>query len=145
MSKSLANIFHDSLVVSNDAGGAELICSYILNYSVPKYFYLTGPAIRIFKERLNISSNTEDLEVLISGSRHVITGTSWASDVEKIAISICKRLNKKVFTILDHWSDYLSRFKLHSCLLLPDVIIVVDTYAYERACIAFPTVRFYCG
>ncbi|NWF37931.1 hypothetical protein F3F96_02100 [Mariprofundus sp. NF] len=63
----------------------------------------------------------------------VLTGTSWASDLEKEAIRYSKERQVKVASFLDHWCNYLERFQLDDVLVLPDEIWVGDTYAQHIA------------
>ena len=42
----------DTGIIAKDAGGAELLSSYILKYKKERFiFYLTGPALAVFKRK----------------------------------------------------------------------------------------------
>lgn len=80
-----------------------------------------------------ISATPEELVQLIEQSDLVLTGTSWASDLEKKAIKLSKDRHVKVVSFLDHWCNYLERFQLDGELVLPDEIWVGDKYALHSA------------
>ena len=119
-------------VVSHDAGGAEILSSWLKMHS---YNYLTvidGPALGIFHKK-NLFNNNYTLEEAIFESEFVLTSTSWQSDIEKRAISLSRKMDKYVITILDHWVNYKDRFKLNSDIVLPNEIWVTDNYALNIA------------
>ncbi len=93
---------------------------------------IEGPAEDIFKRKLGRFKNL-NLETAIKDSDWVICGSSWQSDLECRAISICKSISKKVVTFLDHWINYKERFQVMGELLLPDEIWVGDEIAEKIA------------
>ncbi len=133
----------DVLVVSHDAGGAEIVSSWVKRHPQNNYrFIVDGPAIRIFEYKLGAfqSAQREDLERLIIENALVVTGTSWASSIEKVAIRFAKEHQTKVISFLDHWGNYKERFQLEDQQTLPDEIWVGDAYALKMAEASFPTV-----
>jgi len=124
-------------IVSHDAGGAEILSSWLRRNPQPHYLVLGGPAVEIFQRKLgNIS--LDNLESSIDLCDWVLCGTSWASDLEKEAIIFAKAAKKKVVAFLDHWSNYHERFKLGSLSHLPDEIWVGDADAEFIAHSLFP-------
>jgi len=120
-------------LVSHDAGGAEILSSWAKNNFNNKFcFVLQGPAIRIFKKKIGDIEISNLLDA-IEHSEIVICGTSWESDLEKNAIIISKLNFKKVISFIDHWVNYIERFKLENIINLPDEIWVGDRYALKIA------------
>lgn len=130
------------LIVSHDAGGAELISCWI-KYNKKKNFLfcLDGPAKKIFKKNIGHYKNILFKNIKNYKFEKIITGTSWDSDIEKKAIIFGK--NKKIYTIsyLDNWNNYLERFTFKEKLILPNEINVVDKYAYNLAKKKFKNIK----
>jgi hypothetical protein len=124
-------------VVSHDAGGAEIISSYVRQNQIECKFVLAGPALRIFERKLG-NLYIQNLEEAISTSDFLLCGTSWQSDIEWKAISIARKLGKKSVAFLDHWINYRERFIRLGQLHLPDEIWVGDILAKEKAISIFP-------
>lgn len=126
-------------IVSHDAGGAEILSHWVKeNYCKNKYFfYLDGPANKIFKNNINSKLINEiakgSIEKFIESSDLIITGTSWQSNVEREFIKIAKLKGKKIISILDHWANYRERFVIDNYVELPDEIWVCDKYAKKIA------------
>jgi hypothetical protein len=121
------------LVISHDAGGAEILSSWVRQHPENNYFFhLEGPAEAIFLRKVPESRDSRILNE--SGWPGVIdivlTGTSWASDLEKKTIRFAKHTGIKVVSFLDHWANYPQRFKYNGDTVLPDEIWVGD----EKAC-----------
>ena len=112
-------------VISHDAGGAEILSSWLKYNKVPYSLSLAGPAKTIFKHKIG-KFNNQSLNMAIDNSDWVLTGTSWASDLEYSAIGLAKTKKKFVASYLDHWVNYLERFTWHGPEMLPDEIWVGD-------------------
>lgn len=124
------------LVVSHDAGGAEVLSAWVQQNPEESYDYLLdGPAKKIFAQKLGQFENksVEQLSVLINEVDWVLTGTSWGSELEKQAIRAAKQSGVKVVSFLDHWTNYPDRFELQGKTTLPDEIWVGDDEALELA------------
>ena len=119
-------------IVSHDAGGAEILSSWIRQNKEPYCLVLSGPAISIFKRKLDIVE-IYSLPDAIEMSDWVLCGTSWQSELEKQAIFQAKAADKKVIAYLDHWVNYTKRFELHNHVNLPDEIWVGDSDAKNIA------------
>ena len=129
------------LVVSHDAGGAEIVSSWVNQNPQNQYrFILAGPAVSIF-ERKSIGIKNESskkLGQLVMCSDFVLTGSSQSSTLEKKAIIIAKELGTPVATFLDYWYGYKERFVYQGKTTLPDEIWVGDKYALDLARTTFP-------
>ena len=116
------------LIVSHDAGGAQVLSSYVKQFPNHNYqFILSGPAQHIFKEKIkNLTQSPQHkLKDLLCAQDQVLTSTSWSSNLEKHALQLAKRYGIFSISILDHWVNYASRFKLSGLTVLPNQIWVV--------------------
>jgi len=119
-------------IVCHDSGGAEILSSWLC-HEKPKYqLVVQGPAIPIFERKLG---NLEilNLEDAISSCDWVLCGSSWQSDLEKKALLLAKKKNKKAITFLDHWVNYQERFNFKNSFIYPDEIWVGDSIAHRIA------------
>lgn len=124
-------------IVCHDAGGAEILSSWLQQNPQPHCLVLDGPAVHIFQRKLGNIALTE-LKSAIDLSDFVLCGTSWASDLEKEAILLSKATGKRVVAFLDHWCNYRERFQLGAMSHLPDEIWVGDSDAEVIANNFFP-------
>jgi hypothetical protein len=125
------------VVVSHDAGGAEILSSYVRQTNLTCVFVLEGPARRIFERKLG-RLELCTLQEGVSKSDRVLCGTSWQSDLEYDAIEFGQSLGKKTAAFLDHWINYRARFMRSGTLRLPDEIWVGDSIAGGIAAKVFP-------
>jgi hypothetical protein len=125
-------------IVANDAGGA-MILKYLVYFSKSKFSYiLTGPAKNIF----NRKNSKQNYRNIIDSSDFVITGTSYKSLTEYNCIKYCKKINKKVYSVLDHWINYKIRFLRNRKYVFPDKIIVCDKDAKKIASKEFKNISY---
>ncbi len=115
-------------IVSHDAGGAEILSSWLRQNQQPHCLVLEGPAISIFQRKLGVCE-VYQLSQAIELCDWVLCGTSWQSSLEKEAIFLAKAVGKKVVTFLDHWANYTERFQLDGKMVLPNEIWVGDVDA----------------
>jgi hypothetical protein len=127
-------------IVCHDAGGAEIISSYILQESLTARFCLEGPAVKVFERKLGTIKRETLLEV-INNSGSLLCGTSWESDLEWDSIKEANNQGKKVISFLDHWVNYQERFVRNDITLLPDEIWVGDVHAKVIAKNCFPNLK----
>lgn len=130
------------LIVSHDAGGAEILSAWVRKNNQYHYFYfLEGPAVRVFQSKIENFMNHSDEELLslVLKSDFVLSSTSWTSDLERNAIRISKENGIRVVSYLDHWIHYQERFMLNGNSVLPDEIWVGDRYAETIAAQYFPS------
>ena len=127
-------------VVCHDAGGAELVSSWVLQHNLPYQIVAAGPAKEIFKKKLG---KLEDVSIdrAIEEADWVLTGTSYKSELEITAIELARAKGKKTVAFLDHWINYTQRFKKENNLILPDEIWVGDESAFDIARSEFPSMK----
>ena len=131
------------LVVAHDAGGAEVVSSWVRRHPGPHYrFVLEGPALGIFCRKLAALTNypRAELERLVPLSDLVLTSTSHPADLERAAIAVAKGCRIRVASFIDHWVHYPERFQSADAMLLPDEIWVGDEYAAARVKQCFPNI-----
>jgi hypothetical protein len=126
-------------VVSHDAGGAEVLSSYIRQHNIHCNYCLSGPALKIFQKKLGEIKIISSKEA-IDHSDSLLCSTSWQSDLEWESIKIAKECNKKSIAFLDHWGNYRERFIRKGETSLPDEIWVGDSQAKVLANKVFPEV-----
>ena len=95
---------------------------------------LSGPAVAIFCQRLNNANIISRDFVALQQYDRIITSTSSAeTGWETVWILKAKERGIKTISILDHWTNYLSRFLLQGNYIFPDEIWVCDDYAQDLA------------
>ena len=124
-------------VISHDAGGAEILSSYVSRNKLRYKLILEGPAVTIFKRKIKNVETIELNEALITCDGF-LCGSSWQSDLEWQAIKQAKAMKKPVYCFLDHWCNYKERFNKKGSQELPDEIWVSDTQAKDIALKNFP-------
>lgn len=124
-------------VISHDAGGAEIVSSYVRQTGLDCRYVLEGPARKIFERKLG-PIQPLPLEVAIRQSGSILCGTSWQSDIEINAIKLARSLGKRSIAFLDHWVNYRDRFIRLDETFLPDEIWVGDVMAEAMAKEIFP-------
>jgi hypothetical protein len=124
-------------IVSHDAGGAEILASYVALHGVACRFVLEGPAVKIFKRRLG-TVDICSLDEGLAACDEVLCGTSWQSDLEWHAIERAQKAGKRVASFLDHWINYPERFIRNSIQHLPDELWVGDADTERLAREHFP-------
>lgn len=127
------------LIVAHDAGGAQILSSWQRRSQVLALHVLDGPAKNIFAKK-SVEVNPVTLDQGVQQAAWIITGTSWASMLEKQALREAIRHQKFSVAFLDHWVNYKRRFEIDGRLELPDEIWVGDTYAQTIAGSTFPNV-----
>ena len=95
-------------VVSHDAGGAEILSSYVRQQDLDCVYSLAGPAQKIFERKLGEVVSLPLVEAL-QQCEWLLCGTSWQSDLEWHAIALAKKMGKRTVAFLDHWVNYQER------------------------------------
>lgn len=124
-------------IVCHDAGGAEMVSEWVLQSGLNFHACLAGPAVNIFQSKFKECKNTT-LETLLRKCDWILCGSSWQSDLEKIAVKRSLALGIFVVVYLDHWVNYEDRFLSNNTLNLPNEIWVSDRYALELVNKLFP-------
>jgi hypothetical protein len=127
-------------IISNDAGGAELVSSWLLHNKRPHKLSLNGPAKGIFERKIGKYENIR-LKSAIDQSDWVLTGTGWSTNLEVAAIKYALSESKHVVSIIDHWVNYKERFFHEGKTYLPNEIWVTDKIALEHAQSLFKNVK----
>jgi hypothetical protein len=112
-------------VVAHDAGGAEVLSSYVRQRGLHCRLALEGPACAVFERKLGAYQNLA-VEDALHGSTRLLCGTSWQSDLELKAIRLARAKGKPSVAWLDHWVQYRQRFERGGGLCLPDEVWVSD-------------------
>lgn len=128
---------HKITLVAYDAGGAEILASYIDHNDIHANLIIDGPAFKIFKNRFK-TLDTVSFEFGISNCEWVLCGSGWQSDLEWRAIKRGRELGKYVICFLDHWVNYAERFIRNGIQSLPNEIWVGDAEAKKIALNLFP-------
>jgi hypothetical protein len=119
-------------VVSHDAGGAEILSSWVNHTQHPVTVVVAGPAESIFRHKCP-HAEFLPLKVALHKSSWVLCGTGWQSDFERQAIVSARALGKKTVSFLDHWVNFRERFVGANNYVLPDEIWVGDIEAERIA------------
>ena len=125
-------------IVCHDAGGAEVVSEWLLQSGLPFYACLAGPAVNIFQRKFEEYNNTT-LEILLRQCDWILCGSSWQSDLEKVAVKRSLALGIFVAVCLDHWVNYEDRFTTDDLITLPSEIWVADRYALQLGTELFPS------
>jgi hypothetical protein len=124
-------------IVSHDAGGAEVLASYVAQHDLVCRFVLEGPAVDVFKRRLG-AIEICSLDEALSACDEILCGTSWQSDLEWRAIERAQRAGKRAAAFLDHWTNFPERFLRQGIQHLPDELWVGDEDTERLAREHFP-------
>lgn len=123
-------------IVSHDAGGAEILSSWLNRCSSQASVVVAGPAKAIFGRKCPRADFTSLDEALLK-SDWVLCGTGWQTSFERQAIARARSLGMKTVAFLDHWVNYRERFDEGGRSVLPDEIWVGDSDAERIARILF--------
>lgn len=119
-------------IVSHDAGGAEILSSWLNRAHCHASVVAAGPAESIFRRKCP-HAEFLSLDEALAKSAWVLCGTGWQSSFERQAITQGRELGKKTVAFLDHWVNYRERFDEGGCSVLPDEIWVGDCHAERIA------------
>lgn len=130
--RNLIRLDHMLTVVCHDAGGAEIVSSYLLHNNIECRYVLDGPAKSIFKKKIGVETNYS-LDKAIKTSDSILCGSSWKSDLEYQAIKLAFLHGKHSIVYLDHWVNYIERLTRNGESCIPDEVWVGDNYALTIA------------
>jgi hypothetical protein len=125
-------------VVAHDAGAANHIIEWLSVEQVDCRAIVCGPASALWQRRFPDRSSHLSVEEALTGSRAMLTGTGWGSDLEHHARLAARAAGLPTVAVLDHWVNYRMRFERDGALFLPDEIWVTDDWAAEIARREFP-------
>jgi len=127
------------LLVSHDAGGAEILSSWLLREGgADVACVLDGPARRVFERKLGNRYAEVSLAEGLARADELLCGTSWQSTLELDAIAAARAHGLRTIAWLDHWVNYRERFEHEGRAVLPDELWVGDEFALARAREIFP-------
>lgn len=119
-------------IVSHDAGGAEVLSSYIKETNLRDLFlHIDGPAKEIFERKGLTDANFKILHSL-DNIDYLLASMSWSNDFALRMIGEAKEKAIRTEMILDSWYDYSQRFGFPNHGWegnLPDNLIVCDDIA----------------
>lgn len=118
--------------VAHDAGGAEIISSYLRRGGQEFACCLDGAARAVFARKFGEVRNLP-LDALVDASDWLMCGTSFLSDLEWRALRAARAAGKRTVTVLDHWVNYHDRFVRHGERHWPDEIWVGDEVGLQLA------------
>ena len=118
-------------IVSHDAGGAEVVSSYVKRNKLDCMYYLAGPAVNIFTKKLG-PLVLNKLDKCLEECDWLLCSMGW-SEHEWQALAKAKEIGKRVIVFLDHWTGYQDRFIHNDITVLPDEVWVGDTKAEKLA------------
>jgi len=119
-------------IVSHDAGGAEILSSWLNRSHCLASVVVAGPAEAIFRRKCP-QAEFLPLDEAMAKSAWLLCGTGWQSSFERKAIARGRELGKKTVAFLDHWVNYRERFDESGSSVLPDEIWVGDQDAERIA------------
>jgi len=122
------------LIVSHDAGGANLLAHWCKNWQsrINFIYKVAGPALKIFQS-LNLGQACIVQYPAPASVDAVVTSTGWQSNMEYEAIQWAKQHNIQTASYLDHWVNYQERFMRGDISLYPDEIWAGDRDALNLA------------
>jgi hypothetical protein len=144
MQNSVAPELASPLVVAaHDAGAANLIIGWLRGRrDIEVRTCLAGPAVDLWTAAFGMPQILPSAEAL-RGAATLLSGTSYASDLEHQARAQAKAQGIHSIGVIDHWVNYPDRFLRDGSRVLPDEIWVADDDALTIATACFPgiTVR----
>ena len=125
-------------VACHDAGAANLIIGWLQScQGLDLRPVMSGPAEKLWREAFP-KSLLFDLDTALDGASVALTGTGWASRLEHDARKAARQRKMRTAAAIDHWVNYVERFRRDGETILPDEIWVADEYALAEARHCFP-------
>jgi hypothetical protein len=125
-------------VVAHDAGAANLIIGWLrMRRDLDIRTCLAGPAVELWAAVFG-KPRSATLDEVLTGAQMLISGTSYASELEHQARVLAKARGIRSIGVIDHWVNYSDRFVHGGSCVLPDEIWVTDEYALSIATACFP-------
>lgn len=126
-------------VCAHDAGAASHLAAWLAPHHQRLRLCLEGPARDLFSMRLGLLPQYS-LEECLEGACMLISGSGWSSDLEHNARLLARRRGIPSVAVLDHWTNYRTRFQRGGSEVLPDQLWVADAEALVLAQATFPDV-----
>lgn len=126
------------VVAAHDAGATNLIIGWLRRRrDLEVRTCLDGPAVDLWATAFGkplLVSPTDALR----GAAGLLSGTSFASDLEHKARALAKEHGIHSIGVIDHWVNYVERFLRAGSRVLPNEIWVADEDALTTAAACFP-------
>jgi hypothetical protein len=119
-------------VVAHDAGGAEVVSSYLRRNGLEFQCCLEGPALGVFVRKFGSVENIP-LSGIVAESDWLLCGTSFLSDLEWGAVKFARQARKRAVSAVDHWVNYRQRFFRHGEWCFPNEVWVGDEIGLDLA------------
>ena len=132
------NLSGRGLFVFSDPGGAKPLLSLAksLENSLDFCKIVSDRSYSFFKDfNLEVSDSnlTVEKEIQLTRPDFLFVGTSYTSSIELRFIQEANRLGIKTYAFVDHWTSFKERFILNAQTVYPNVILVVDEAAKNKA------------
>ncbi len=125
-------------VAAHDAGAANQIIGWLRNRrDLEIRTCLAGPAVDLWTSAFGRPRSLPPAEAL-RGAAALLSGTSYASDIEHRTRALAKAQGIHSIGVIDHWVNYPDRFLRAGSQVLPDEIWVTDEDALTIATACFP-------
>src|SRR2546428_12328417 len=95
-------------IVSHDAGGAEILASYVAQRRLECLFVLEGPAVKVFERRVG-TVGIASLNGAVARCDWLLCGTSWKSDLEWRGIKLGRQWGKRTGAFFSPWGPHHAR------------------------------------
>lgn len=126
-------------LIAHDAGAANHLLAWLAaDKDADVRPYMEGPAAALWERLQPRRDLFASLEEAVAGAASVLTGSGWASDVEHRARRAARAQDIPCVAVIDHWTNYESRFERNGERSLPDAIWVTDRWAGKIAHETFP-------
>lgn len=127
---------------SNDAGGAEVLSSFLENNKIDARYIVDGPATNIYIKKF-VDFKYRRVKDLPLDADLLLSSTGWSTNFEFDIIEHALSSGRRVIAVLDHWSAYRSRFERNNKKLDIHEILVFDKKAEILAKLEFPNAKIY--
>lgn len=117
---------------ASDAGPANYLSYLIKELNLPMLVFGSSISIPVFLKH-GISAQPYDSEIIDKTVICAVLGTTLTKSAEKEIIKLSHNLSFKTISIVEHWTNYLERFRFDNEIELPDHILVNDYYASDHA------------
>lgn len=125
----------------HDAGAANQIIA-LLKQNMPKkmFVYAKGPARKLWEQAYGSKMFCKNIYEVVDRADIILSGTGWATDIEKLGIFEAQKRGKICIAYFDHWTNYDKRLSWNEVKLNPNAIWVADAEAKMIAEDCYPDI-----